>query len=92
MQVRGRDGLGNDGQGKQQEALRRNREQIADPGRCTQLSGNLENTEERGTQQAVETKTPGQAARIRHVHICTEKWVGWGPHKGWFSRAGGHSS
>lgn len=34
---------GHDGQGKQQEELRRNLEQISDPGRCTQLLGNLEN-------------------------------------------------
>lgn len=76
MQLRGHDGLGHDEQGKQQEASRKNREQTSDPGRCTQLSGNVENTEDRGMQQAVETKTPGQAAGSRHIHVCTEKWVG----------------
>ena len=69
MQLRG-----HDGQGKQQEELRRNLEQISDPGRCTQLFGNLEIQREGGWSKGVETKTPGQAARIRHFHICTEKW------------------
>ena len=32
---------------------------------------------EGGWSKGVETKTPGQAARIRHFHICTEKWWVW---------------
>lgn len=33
---------------------------------------------EGGWSRGVETKTPGQDARIRHFHICTEKSGGGG--------------